>query len=133
MLTGQVTLDAVYRLNICFIMSPSLHLKLKQSCIERIISLLLATMKGDSIKQVPLMFLIYISNKMISTTNSWCQNSPAVFTCVYNIFLIFQSSVSHAPSEWIIICWFNAQETFLIIIKFENSCFIFLWKPWNIF
>lgn len=63
MLTGQVTLEAVYRLNICFIMSPSIHLILKQSCIERIFSLLLATLKDDSTKQVPLMFLISISNK----------------------------------------------------------------------
>jgi len=32
-----------------------------------------------------------------------------------------QSSVSHDPSE-IIICWFGAQETFLIIINVENYC-----------
>ncbi len=29
---------------------------------------------------------------------------------------LLQSSVSHDPSEIIIICWFAAQETFLIII-----------------
>ncbi len=29
--------------------------------------------------------------------------------------------VSHDPSE-ILICWFDAQEIFLIIIKVENSC-----------
>jgi len=32
-----------------------------------------------------------------------------------------QSSVSHDPSEMILICWFAAQETFLIIINVENS------------
>ncbi len=33
---------------------------------------------------------------------------------------LLPSSVSHDPSE--IICWFAAQETFLIIINVENSC-----------
>ncbi len=33
-----------------------------------------------------------------------------------------QSSVSHDPSEIILIWLFNAQETFLIIINVENSC-----------
>ncbi len=33
-----------------------------------------------------------------------------------------QSSVSHDPSEIILIGLFNAQETFLIIINVENSC-----------
>jgi len=41
--------------------------------------------------------------------------------------------VSHDPSEIILICWFAAQETFLIIINVKNSC-IYLWKHWsNIF
>ncbi len=31
-----------------------------------------------------------------------------------------QSSVSHDHSEIILICWFDAQETFLIIINVEN-------------
>ncbi len=35
---------------------------------------------------------------------------------------LLQSSVSHDPSEIIIIYWFAAQETFLIIINVENSC-----------
>ncbi len=35
--------------------------------------------------------------------------------------LNFQSSVSHNPSEIILICWFAAQETFIITINFENS------------
>ncbi len=33
---------------------------------------------------------------------------------------LLQSSVSHDPSEIILICWFAAQETF-IIIDVENS------------
>ncbi len=32
------------------------------------------------------------------------------------IFQWLQSSVSHDPSEIILICWFAAQETFIIII-----------------
>ncbi len=35
---------------------------------------------------------------------------------------LLQSSVSHDPSEIIIICWFAAQETFLIIMNVENCC-----------
>ncbi len=35
---------------------------------------------------------------------------------------LLQSSVSHDPSEIILICWFAAQETFLIIINVENGC-----------
>ncbi len=35
---------------------------------------------------------------------------------------LLQSSVSHDPSEIILIYWFAAQETFLIIIKLENIC-----------
>ncbi len=30
---------------------------------------------------------------------------------------LLQSSVSRDPSEIILICWFDAQETFIIIIK----------------
>jgi len=30
---------------------------------------------------------------------------------------LLQSSVSHDPSEIILICWFGAQETFIIIWK----------------
>ncbi len=33
---------------------------------------------------------------------------------------LLQSSVSHDPSEIILICWFGAQETFLIITNVEN-------------
>ncbi len=32
-----------------------------------------------------------------------------------------QSSVSRDPSEIILICWFGAQETFIIIINVENG------------
>ncbi len=34
---------------------------------------------------------------------------------------LLQSSVSHDPSQIILIYWFGAQETFLIIINVENS------------
>ncbi len=33
-----------------------------------------------------------------------------------------QSWESYDPSEFILICWFAAQETFLIINHVENSC-----------
>ncbi len=40
-------------------------------------------------------------------------------------FRIFQSSVSHDPSEIILICWFAIQETFLIInISVENIVWV---------
>ncbi len=45
---------------------------------------------------------------------------------------LLQSSVSHDPSEIILISWFYAQETFIIIFCAENS-FISLWKPWQFF
>jgi len=35
---------------------------------------------------------------------------------------LLQPSVSHDPSEIILICQFYAQETFLIIINAESSC-----------
>jgi len=35
---------------------------------------------------------------------------------------LLQSSVSHDPSEIILIWWFAAQETFLIIINVKNNC-----------
>ncbi len=35
---------------------------------------------------------------------------------------LLQSSVSHDPSEIILIYWFAARETFLIIINVENGC-----------
>ncbi len=42
---------------------------------------------------------------------------------IYFKMSFIQSSVSHDPSEIILICWFAAQETFLIIIiNIENSC-----------
>ncbi len=44
----------------------------------------------------------------------WC---AAVFSAS-----LLQSSVSHDPSEIILIYWFTAQETVLIIINVENSC-----------
>ncbi len=39
----------------------------------------------------------------------------------------FQSSVSHDPSEIILICWFAAQETFLIIIQYwKQLCCVYI-------
>jgi len=35
---------------------------------------------------------------------------------------LHQSSVSHDPSKIILICWCDAQETFLITVNIENSC-----------
>ncbi len=35
---------------------------------------------------------------------------------------LLQSSVSHDPSEIILIYWFGAQATFYIIINAENTC-----------
>ncbi len=35
---------------------------------------------------------------------------------------LFQSTVSHDPSEIIIMCWIDAQEKFIIMITAENSC-----------
>ncbi len=39
------------------------------------------------------------------------------------MFVVLQRevSVSHNPSEIILICWFAAQETFFIIINVKNS------------
>jgi len=34
---------------------------------------------------------------------------------------LLQSSVSHDPSEILIICWFDAQDTFIIIINVQKS------------
>jgi len=38
---------------------------------------------------------------------------------------LLQYSVSHDPSEIILICWFGAEETFLII-NVENNCAAFI-------
>ncbi len=40
---------------------------------------------------------------------------------------LLQSSVSHDPSEIILICWFGAQETFLIITNVENLNNVFFY------
>jgi len=40
----------------------------------------------------------------------------------FSTSLLLQSSVSHDPSEIILIWWSPAQETFLIIINVENRC-----------
>jgi len=38
---------------------------------------------------------------------------------------LLQSSVSHDPSEITLIWWFDAQETFMIIISVENRYLLF--------
>ncbi len=45
-----------------------------------------------------------------------------------------QSSVSHAPSEIILICWFDAQETVFIIHVKNSMNKTFKWTEfiWNI-
>ncbi len=44
-----------------------------------------------------------------------------MYSCDGNVEFL-QSSVSHDPSEIILILRFVAQETFLIIINVKNSC-----------
>ncbi len=44
------------------------------------------------------------------------------FVLNYYFLKVLNSSESHDPSEIILICWFGAQEAFLIIINVENSC-----------
>ncbi len=62
-----------------------------------------------------LIYLIYIYIYLFL----WCK---AEFSAS-----LLQSSVSHDPSE-IILIWFAAQETFLIFVNVENMCcFIYLW------
>ncbi len=42
---------------------------------------------------------------------------------------LLQSSVSHVPSEIIIICWFTAEEKIFIIISVKTRCsLVFLWN-----
>ncbi len=53
-------------------------------------------------------------------------------SCIFSIITaVFSVTWS---SEITLICWFAAQETFLIIINVENSCAAqyVLWKPWYI-
>ncbi len=57
----------------------------------------------------------------------FCDQS-CIFSIITPVFSVTWSS------EIILICWFAAQETFLIIINVENSCAAqyFLWKLWYI-
>ncbi len=41
-------------------------------------------------------------------------------SCIFGV--IIPVLVSHDPSEIILIFWFAAQETFLIVINVENCC-----------
>jgi len=60
-----------------------------------------------------------------------------VENCEKNTTVQNQFSVSHDSSELTLICWFGAQEDFLIIIiiiiNVKHSCGAkyFLWKPWK--
>ncbi len=52
----------------------------------------------------------------------------------YNLFLWVKaefSSLSYDPSEIILICWFDAQETFLYYYDYwkQLCCFMFVRKP----
>ncbi len=66
----------------------------------------------------------------VSYTHKGYKNSNIV-KYLYNLTsscdatLNFQSSVSHDPSEIILIGWFAAQETFIFIMNVENSCATF--------
>ncbi len=55
---------------------------------------------------------------------SWIFITPIFITIIF-ITSLLQSSVSHDPSEIILICWFAAQEIFITIINVENSYLIF--------
>ncbi len=46
---------------------------------------------------------------------------------------LLQSSVSHDLTEFILICWFGAQETFLIISSVENSWIVEYSKEQHLF
>ncbi len=80
---------------------------------------------------------IYLIKNTVKSLQFWIiitiQNSCFLFEHILkcNLFLwcaaefsasLLQSSVSHDPSEIILICWFAAQGTLLIIINVENSC-----------
>ncbi len=58
--------------------------------------------------------IVFYLNTFTVQVIFWCN---AEFTASF-----LQSSVSNDPSEIIIICWFAAQETLIIIINVENSC-----------
>ncbi len=64
----------------------------------------------------------------------WSKNKYCNLKELFIILMYFNmSSVLHDPLEIILICWFAAHETFLIIINVENSYIMFLWKQWCIF
>jgi len=71
---------------------------------------------------------------IITVSNTSFKFQHNLISTKYHLFLwwqmsfsiIFQSSVS---SQIILLCWFAAQETFIIIISVENSYWlIVLWK-----
>ncbi len=78
---------------------------------------------------------IYLINNIVKNCNIVKYYSLkelfSIYIVKYNWFLwckaefsasLLQSTVSHDPSEIILICWFAAQGTFLIIINGENNC-----------
>ncbi len=66
---------------------------------------------------------IWVENK-VKTLLELFSNQIDLFMWCAAAFLasLLQSSVSHDPSEIILIYWSAAQETFLIISNVENSC-----------
>ncbi len=56
---------------------------------------------------------------MIKNVSGYSRN-PCSLNREFSAAILY-SSVSHDPSEIILICWFGAQETFIIIINVENS------------
>ncbi len=78
---------------------------------------------------------LFDQNTVILWNNITVSNNCFLFEYILkcNLFLwckaefsasLLESSVSHDPSEIILICWFAAQETFffIIIINVQNSC-----------
>ncbi len=116
----------ISRSDISYITSP--HSTFNKHCITSPFALLFLMFRDFK------MFLYSLCSPRLrlfdQKYSKYYYNLNICFLCEYllncNLFLSsklnFQSSVSHDSSEIIIICWFAAQETFLIIINVENSC-----------
>jgi len=76
--------------------------------------MLITVIKSNIVKYYYNYFLnvIILLNVIYSSDQSW----------ISSIISFLQSSESHDPSEITLIWWFDAQETFLIIINVENTC-----------
>ncbi len=71
-----------------------------------------------------LLVVVYTSH-CIGDMRFWFSLNTAAFRSLLLLLFsasLLQSSVSHDPSEIILICWFTTQETFLVIINAEDSC-----------